>query len=178
MGSTAHDPDRMWLAHHDAEHADRCLHVRGVAVCRRCAVLYPVAVLSALVVVWADPPNAWLVAAMWLLPIPVVGEWIGEHLGSLDYSPRRQVALSAVAAPALGIAVALNALDPPSWVALAPMLCWGAVCAATAAWGWWRTVPEEAPGWEDRHEADEAARRDRLEHLLSLADARRNDQRS
>lgn len=166
----------MWLAHHDADHSQRCLQVRGVAVCRRCAVLYPVAVLSAVAVVLLEPPTAWLVAAMWLLPIPMVCEWVGEHVASLGYSPRRQVVLTAIAAPALGAVLALNALDPLALTAIAPVLCWGLVCAGTAAWGWWRSVPDEAPGWEERHDADEAARRERLEEMLALSDARSGNQ--
>jgi hypothetical protein len=46
------------------------------------------------------------------------------------------------------------------------------VCAATAWWAWWRDVPQEAPGWEARHQAEEAARRAHLEQLLADVDGR------
>lgn len=165
-----HAHDRMWLSHHGPEHAERCLHVHGVAVCRRCAVLYPVAVLSALVVLVADPSTPMLVAAMWLLPVPMVAEWIAEHLGGVRYSPTRQVAVTAIGAPALGCAVAIHAVAPFSVMALAPVVVWTAVCAGVAAVAWWRTVPQEDPGWETRHLEAEAARRQQLEQLLARAD--------
>ena len=169
--------ERMWLAHHGPEHAERCCHVRGVAVCRRCAVLYPIAVLTALVVVITEPPASWLVAAMWLLPVPMVGEWIGEHLGDLRYSPGRQVVLTAIGAPALGAAIAVHALQPFSLAAVAPVAVWTVVCAGTAAWSWWRSVPDEAPNWEAHHLESESARRERLEGLLAAADRHRDERR-
>ena len=169
--------DRMWLAHHGPEHAERCCHVRGVAVCRRCAVLYPIAVLTALVVVMTDPPAGWLVAAMWLLPVPMVAEWVGEHLGDLRYSPVRQTAVTAIGAPALGAAVAVHALEPFSLAAVAPVAVWTLVCAGTAAWSWWRSVPDVAPNWEEHHLESESARRERLEGLLSAADRHRDERR-
>lgn len=164
-------PDRMWLAHHGPDHAERCLHLHGVAVCRRCAVLYPVAVLTAIVVVVVAPRPGLLVAAMWLLPAPMVLEWVGEHLGALTYSPRRQVALTALGAPALGIALALHALEPWTLAAAAPIVSWTVVCVAAAAWSWWRRTPQESPGWEARHLEQEAERRAHLERLLADADA-------
>ena len=169
------DHERMWLAHHGPEHAERCLHVRGVAVCRRCAVLYPVAVLTAVLVLLTDPPSAWLLAAMWLLPVPMVLEWMGEHLGRLAYSPGRQIAVTALGAPALGAAVAIHAIEPFSVAAWAPIVIWTAICAGTAAWSWWRSVPDVAPNWEADHLADEAVRRAHLEGLLADADASWSD---
>lgn len=165
--------DRMWLAHHGPEHAERCLHVRGAAVCRRCAVLYPVAVLCAAAVLLTDPPVAWLVAAMWVLPVPMVLEWVGEHLGRIRYSPARQVAVTAVGAPALGIAVAIHAVTPFAAAAVAPVVVWGGLCGAVALLSWWRSLPQEDAGWQERHERDEAERRARLEAMLTEADTRR-----
>lgn len=164
-------PERMWLAHHGPEHAERCCHVRGVAVCRRCSVLYPVALLAALAVVVVDPPAEVLVAAMWLLPAPMALDWAGEHLGRWRYSPRRQVVVTALAAPALGAAFAVHAVEPFSPAAVAPVGFWILVCLGTAMWGVWRTLPAEEPGWEDRHLAEESARRERLDGLLAAADA-------
>ena len=166
--------ERMWLSHHGPEHGERCLHVRGVAVCRRCAVLYPVAVVAALIVLVADPPTGWLLAAMWLLPVPMVAEWTGEHLGRLGYVPRRQVLVTAIGAPALGVAVAIHAVEPFSPAAWAPVLAWTAVCGGVAMWSFWRSVPDVAPGWEEHHHAEEAARHARLEGLLSAADRHRS----
>ena len=168
----------MWLAHHGPEHDERCLHVRGVAVCRRCAVLYPVAVVAALIVLVADPPTGWLLAAMWLLPVPMVAEWIGEHLGRLRLRPpTARWSLTAIGAPALGVAVAIHAVEPFSLAACGTRgVAWTAVCGGAAMWSCWRSVPDVAPGWEEHHHAEEAARRARLEGMLAAADRRRSQQ--
>jgi hypothetical protein len=163
----------MWLAHHPPEHLDRCLVVRGRHVCRRCAVLYPIAVLTAVAVVLLDPPESLMVLALWVLPIPMVLEWVAEHLGGWRYSPTRQVAVTAVGAPALGVALAWHAVEPFVWAATLPVLVWTAICLASAAAG--RLVAGvEEPGWQERHDAAEAARRAHLDQLLAEADARRD----
>lgn len=73
--------------------------IGGRAVCRRCVVLYPIAlVVLAVVLAGLDIPT-WV---MFVLPLPAVVEFIGETVG-LPYVPNRQVALTAIAAPALGM---------------------------------------------------------------------------
>ncbi len=166
--------DRMWLAHHDSDHAQRCTHVAGYAVCRRCAVLYPLAIVVALAVMVTDPSAGWPIAAMWVLPIPMVLEWTGEQLGRLRYSPTRQVVVTAVGAPALGAALAVHALEPFSVAAVAPVLTWTVVCLGVAIWSWWRSIPDLDAAWEQRHQLDETARQEHLIGLLRAADARRD----
>lgn len=164
--------DPMWLAHHPPEHLQRCVQLRGRHVCRRCAVLYPIAVLTAVAVVVLDPPQTLMVLALWVLPIPMVLEWVAEHLGGWRYSPTRQVTVTAIGAPALGVALASHAVEPFVWAATLPVLVWTAICLASALAG--RLVAGlEEPGWQERHDADEAARRAHLEQLLAEADARR-----
>lgn len=171
------DPTRwpMWLAHHHPEQAQRCTRIAGTPVCRRCAVLYPAALASAalVLVLVADPPTAGLVAAMWLLPAPMALEWIAEHLGWAGYSPRRQVALTALGAPALGIALSIHAMAPLSLVATAPVLAWGGICGGVALWSRLRSAPPAPTGWLERHEADESARDAALQALLVHADEQR-----
>ncbi|MEI2699098.1 MAG: hypothetical protein V9E94_12445 [Microthrixaceae bacterium] len=89
---------RPWLAHHGPQQAERCVHVGHQVVCRRCAFLYPTAILTALLVVALDPPAALLVTAMWVLPAPMALDWAGEHMGLLTYSPGRQVLVTVVGA--------------------------------------------------------------------------------
>ena len=64
----------LWLSHHWPHDFDRCVDVRGYKVCRRCAVLYPLGLLSALVLgavgSWPEAMDPWLV---WLLPAPAFG---------------------------------------------------------------------------------------------------------
>ena len=157
---------RPWLAHHGPQHAERCVHVGHQVVCRRCAFLYPTAILTALLVVALDPPAALLVTAMWVLPAPMALDWAGEHMGLLTYSPGRQVLVTVVGAPALGVAFAIHAVTPLSSSAVVPMLFWTAACALISAWAWYRDAPEEDAGWEQRHQEEERARDARLESLL------------
>jgi hypothetical protein len=93
----------LWLSHHWPHEYDRCIEVRGRMVCRRCAVLYPVGLLTAAVLgaagADADTVPAWL---LWLLPVPAVAEWTAEHLGWARPSPVRLVAVTVLLALACG----------------------------------------------------------------------------
>ncbi len=108
----------MWLSHHDDDQLVRCIEVQGRHVCRRCAVLYPVAllVLGAIAIGLSIP--TW---TMFVLPIPAVVEFIAETRG-LSYVPRRQALLTAIAAPALGLGFSRavdNPLDGALWTMVA-----------------------------------------------------------
>ncbi|MBS1837235.1 MAG: hypothetical protein JST64_06005 [Actinobacteria bacterium] len=103
----------MWLSHHWPEDYDRCARIGGAHVCRRCLWFYPVcfaAMASAIAGLrWPTSLDPWLLA---LLPIPVVVEWWAEHLHLVAYSASRQVALSVVAAPAVGVGLARYLVAP------------------------------------------------------------------
>ena len=64
----------------------------GRHVCRRCLVLYPLALVAAVLasagVSWPDRVDGWL---CWLLPLPAVVEFVGEQLGLLRHRPARLV---------------------------------------------------------------------------------------
>lgn len=160
-------PSPMWLSHHEPDAYDRCVELGGHHVCRRCAVLYPLAVAVAVVQVAGTIPDdvgGWV---MWLAPVGVVVEWLAEHLGGRRYSPRRQVALTALAAPALGVALGRHAVDPFVASAVVPMVVWTAVCLA----GWvvgasLRSAGRDDDGWERDFEAAEASRWSELEARL------------
>ena len=156
----------MWLSHHDADHLDRCVVVGGRHVCRRCAVLYPLAVVVAVAQITGVVPGTLGLAVMWVAPIGVVGEWIGEHLGGWAYRPRRQLALTAVAALGLGVALGRHARHPFELAAILPMLTFAAVCLAAWFAGARRSEPDVA--WESRFEVDECERLDRLAELVGL----------
>jgi uncharacterized membrane protein len=85
----------MWLSHHWPEDHGRCIQVRGRLVCRRCAVLYPTALLIVIVfgwwLSWPHRLDPWL---LWLLPLPAVLELAGEQLGLLRPHARRLIAVS------------------------------------------------------------------------------------
>jgi hypothetical protein len=102
VGPVADTP--MLLSHHFPEDYDRCAVVGGFHVCRRCLVLYPVALVTVLAINlgswWPEGLNAWV---LWLLPLPGVVEFVLDNLGLVTYSPSRQMWLSAPGAIAAGV---------------------------------------------------------------------------
>jgi hypothetical protein len=113
----------MWLSHHWPEDYDRCARLGRSHVCRRCVWFWPatfgVTVLALAGVRWPDRLDPWLVA---LLPVPVAVEWWVEQLGRARYSPTRQVLLSLLAAPAVGVGLARylrSPGDPLFWAVVA-----------------------------------------------------------
>ena len=93
----------MWLSHHWPARYDRCAVVAGRHVCRRCLVLYPVAIAVAVAagfgLRWPDDADVWL---LWLLPLPGVVEFCLDALGVIRHRPWRQVVVSALLAVAYG----------------------------------------------------------------------------
>lgn len=73
---------------------------------------------------WPIDLDPWLIA---LLPVPVVIEWWGEQLDLARYSPIRQVALSVLSAPAVGVGLA-RYLESPG-----DTLFWAVVAAYAVA---------------------------------------------
>lgn len=94
----------MWLSHHWPEQYERCAVVAGRHVCRRCLVLYPLALVAfvgvGLGTWWPHGLDPWL---LWLLPLPGVVEFVLDNVGAVRYSARRQAALSAPGALAAGL---------------------------------------------------------------------------
>jgi hypothetical protein len=103
----------LFLSHHPPTRYDRCIRVGRHHVCRRCAVLYPlafaVAIASASGVHWPEP---WDRTLLYLLPLPMTLELIIERFGAIRYKPRRQLLLTVLAAPALGRGFARYVLHP------------------------------------------------------------------
>jgi hypothetical protein len=155
----------LWLSHHWPEHHERCVSVGRRHLCRRCSVLYPLAALTAVVVALVEVPTQLLLATMWLLPAPMAIDWAFEHVGRLRYSAPRQVLLTAIGAPALGVALGIHAQQPFSFAAVAPVAFWVLACAVIAVAA---TTQSAASGndWEERHDAAETARSERLARLL------------
>jgi hypothetical protein len=91
------------LSHHPPGALNRCFRLGRFHVCRRCAVLYPVAAaVTALSLGGIAWPRAWDQSLLWLAPLPVTLEFLLERFGALRYRPRRQIVLTLLAAPALG----------------------------------------------------------------------------
>jgi hypothetical protein len=99
-------------------------------VCRRCLVLYPTAILVAVVfglwLPWPDRLDPWL---LWLLPLPVVAELAGEHLGLLRHSARRLVAVTVPLGIACGRLYLRYLDDLTDALVLAVVGVYGGLCA-------------------------------------------------
>ena len=94
----------MWLSHHWPSGYDRCAVIGGRHVCRRCLVLYPLALLSGIAISIGSWWNsAWDPWVLWLGPLPGVIEFVLDNLGTIRYSPVRQMVLSAGGAVAAGV---------------------------------------------------------------------------
>ncbi len=119
------------LSHHWPEQHERCTVVNGHHVCRRCSVLYPITLLViALGLVGLRWPTSLDRLLFALLPVPLVIDYVAEHLGMIRYSAKRQIATTALAAPALGIAFVRylqKQTDPLFWSMVA---AYGALCFA------------------------------------------------
>ena len=124
--------EMLWT-HHWGDQHERCAHVGGRLICRRCLVLYPVTVLVLLLsrfgLRWPDSLDTVLLFA---LPLPLVIDFVSEHIGFTRYSPRRQVATTMLGAIALGQAFSRfldQNSDPKFWAMVTSYagLCAGAL---------------------------------------------------
>jgi hypothetical protein len=101
------------LSHHRPNQYDRCIKIGRHHVCRRCAVLYPVAFAVAIASLFGVHwPATWDRALLYLLPLPVTLEFVIERFGGVRYRAWRQVALTLLAAPAFGRGFALYVANP------------------------------------------------------------------
>ncbi len=171
MAVAPHPPTRdlrapLWLAHHQPWQLDRCARVGHTAVCRRCLVLYPCVILWWALWAWVGPPTAVLVALSWVLPLPMLLDWVLEHLRRIDPAPGRLITATAVAAPGLASMLALHtqALLEPR--AVLPAAAYGTI-ALVAAW-WGARVGRGDDDWRRHHLAEEARRSRRLRSLLDI----------
>lgn len=128
----------------------------GHHVCRRCLVLYPTvvgtAVIATLAAMAASRPEplsplnplasdtaasgrvdslTFLLATVpliWILLAPMVVEWTLEHAGRIEYSPARQVLLSVSAGIGGGLAFAVHIQDPFNLRATLPVAATVTAC--------------------------------------------------
>jgi hypothetical protein len=117
------------LSHHHPAQYDRCLRVGGCYVCRRCAVLYPAAfAVAALSRAGWHWPASWDPLLLFVLPLPVTLELVLERLGRARYRPLRQMALTLLAAPALGRGLARYLARPGDPYFWSMVLLFGGAC--------------------------------------------------
>lgn len=155
----------VWLAHHHTWQLDRCIRVGRVAVCRRCVVLYPSVVLWWVFWLWVAPSTAFLVVLAWALPLPMVIDWVLEHLRRTHPAPARLAAVTLLAAPGLAAMLTLHTRDLMDLRALLPVAVYGTAALVAA---WWGARSGAEDDWRRHHLADEARRSRRLRSLLDL----------
>ncbi len=136
----------LWLAHHWPGEYERCTIIGGRHVCRRCLVLYPVALIVLAVsfagfAPWPERLDVWMV---WLLSIPATLDFLAEKLRGVPYNPRRQVAVTLLVALALGRGFAHEFDDRWSWLFWGPVLVFGGIWFAAAVAKVQRNMFEEA----------------------------------
>lgn len=130
----------LWLSHHWPADYDRCAVVGGLHICRRCLVLYPVALLAGVAVSvgswWDHSLDPWV---LWLFPLPGVIEFVLDNLRIIAYRPRRQMVLSAGGAIAAGVGYVRyldDTTDSLAWTVLAVYTA--ATLSAAVVGGLWR----------------------------------------
>jgi hypothetical protein len=120
----------LWLAHHWPEHhAERCVRIGSLPVCRRCLALHPLGLTVALVAAAGHPPwparfDPWPV---WLLSIPATTAYVGEALGWFPYRARWQTVTTLLAAVAFGRALGYELLDRWQPVFWGPIAVFGGI---------------------------------------------------
>jgi hypothetical protein len=126
----------MWLAHHYPEDYDRCVRIGRAHVCRRCLVLYPLALATMVVALAVGAPtgsgSGLLAVAMVVLPIPAVAEFVLEHRGVLKYHPARQIAVTVPLGIGLGCGFARYLRAPGDLVFWAVVVVYVGICLAAA----------------------------------------------
>ena len=123
----------MWLSHHWPADYGRCAVVAGRHVCRRCLVLYPAALVAALLAsTGATWPDRFDVALCWLLPLPAVIEFVGEQLGWLRHRPARLVVTTLLLAAACGNLYARYLDHPGDGLVWAVVVVYAGICLVAA----------------------------------------------
>ena len=125
----------LWLAHHHQDQLDRCALVGRTHVCRRCLWSYPacIAVLS-LSLAGLHWPPAWDAVLGWGLPLAGVADFIGENIGVIRYSARRQAWLSLIAGIAFGRGLGRYLDNPGDGLFWTVAITYGAAMALAFAW--------------------------------------------
>jgi hypothetical protein len=125
------DLTTMIWSHHWPEQHDHCATIRGRLVCRRCMVLHPVtAVVLLLSVVGAHWPTRFDSIALFVFPIPVVIDFVGEQLRLFRYNARRQIVTTVLAGLALGRSFGRYFADDTDSYFWSVVLLYGGLCGA------------------------------------------------
>ena len=126
----------LWLSHHWQDEYDRCAVIAGHHVCRRCLVLYPVAIAVLIasyagVTPWPESLDRWFI---WLLCIPATFDFLAEKLAGVPYNAWRQTIVTALVALALGRGLRYEIDDRWSWNFWGPVLVFGTIWFVAAVY--------------------------------------------
>jgi hypothetical protein len=128
------------LSHHPPEAFDRCVHLHGSPVCRRCLALYPLTL--AVIIAQFTPLRLPIEADPWLvgLAMPATLEFILERLGRIGYHPRRVVVGSILLSVPLGRGFARYLRDPFDPWFWGLTLGFGLPALTAALWRGWKDL--------------------------------------
>jgi len=142
-------PDRitpLWLSHHYPEDYDRCVRIGRSHVCRRCAVLYPLALAVMLLTLGWHPARSVDVVLLVVLPLPALVELVAEQLGLVRYHPVRQVVVTVPLAIGLGRGFAVYLDDHGSLLFWGVVIVYTGLGVAAVLWGRRRFAPIDGAG--------------------------------
>jgi len=134
----------LWLSHHwPHQYHQRCFQIQGRWVCRRCAALYPLAILIAFATALTpgtDP--SWIdVVVISTCSIPATIAYCGEALGWFTYRPMTQTLTMMLAAVGFGRGLGhefVNRWSLSFWV---PLAVFGSAWLASTIVSWNRQSP-------------------------------------
>lgn len=120
-----------------------------------------------LLALWLSPHPTVLVGLIWVLPLPMVLDWVLEHLGRLSPDPSRLVVATLIASPGIAAALALQATGSLTALALLPVALYGSVALCAA---WWGARASGEDDWLRFHLEQEALREQQLRAIVELED--------
>jgi len=129
----------LWLSHHwPPQYHERCLRVGRHWVCRRCAVLYPVALITGLITAMVSSLGPWTydLGLIVLCSIPATLAYCGEAMGWFRYQPKVQTVTMAIAAVGIGRGLGHEFLDRWSPMFWLPLGIFGSVWFGATVANW------------------------------------------
>lgn len=141
-----HASRTLWRTHHWPEHYERCATIRGHLVCRRCSWMYSISFAVAFLgLVGVEPWPARLDGPLiWLLAAPATIEFVLGELTEVRYDARRQAAVTALLALAMGRGMAYELQEFGSPFFWGPVLSLGPLWFLAALIGWRRRTGQYA----------------------------------
>ena len=134
------------LAHHWPSENDRCTKIGTHYVCRRCVVLWPIALASGLIfAMLATGSFSRSTTLLVALCLPACVDFCLDNLAAIKYSPLRMQLLSIPLALGVGLGFARyfrNPSDASFWIV---GIAFSAICGACALFGAHQSRKTEMP---------------------------------